>query len=271
MIDMRKYILLFIFVLFSAPVSLAQTSNLAEPRYPISQGELKTSLQEIEILLKEGAWLEAKTRYQTLIQHDLSEEDRQLIRKALEELNLKILFSPILTSDSFLYTVKPGDAVYKIAKDHHTTVELIQKSNHLTSDLIRTGMKLKISKAVYSIQIDKSENKLELFSDRELLRTYSVATGREIHPTPIGSFTIANKLVDPTWYKTGAVLAPGSPNNILGTRWLGFSLPSYGIHGTTLPETIGTSASEGCIRMHNHDVEELYTIVPVGAAVTVVD
>ncbi len=270
--SMRKYISFFVFIMFVfAPISRTQTSSPAEPRYPISQGELKTSLQEIESLLKEGALLEAKTRYETLIQYDLSAEDRQLIRKALEELNLKILFSPAVTPDSFLYTVQPGDALYKIAKDHHTTAELIKKSNHLMSDLIRPGMELKISKAVYSILVDKSENKIELFSDETLLKTYSIATGREGHPTPIGSFTIVNKLIDPTWYKTGAVLPPDSPDNILGTRWLGFSLPSYGIHGTTLPETIGTSASEGCIRMHNHDVEELYTIVPIGATVTVAD
>ena len=132
-------------------------------------------------------------------------------------------------------------------------------------------MKLKISKAVYSVIIDKSENALKLFSDKELLKTYPVATGRVGHPTPIGSFTIVNKLVNPTWYKAGAVVAPDSPDNILGSRWLGFSLPGYGIHGTTLPETIGKAASEGCVRMYNKDVEELFSVVPLNITVTIVD
>ena len=52
---------------------------------------------------------------------------------------------------------------------------------------------------------------------------------------------------------------------------MGFSLASYGIHGTTLPETIGTNATEGCVRMYNQDVEELYVIVPAGVTVTIVD
>ena len=195
----------------------------------------------------------------------------QTAQDGLEEPNLNVLFSPLLTSDSFLYVVRPGDSLYMIAQKHHTTVELIQKVNHLSSEKIRVGDQLKISKAVYSIVIDKSENELQLLSDGKLLKTYPVAAGKKESPTPIGSFTIVNKLVDPTWYKTGAVLPPGSPDNILGSRWLGFSLASYGVHGTTMPETVGTSASKGCIRMHNRDVEELYAIVPVGVVVTIVE
>ncbi|MBI4372995.1 MAG: L,D-transpeptidase family protein [Candidatus Omnitrophica bacterium] len=187
------------------------------------------------------------------------------------ELNVNALFSPAVTPDSFLYTVEPGDSLYKIAKKYNTTIELIQKSNHLESDLIQSGMKLKISKAVYSITVDKSENQLSLYSDGERLKTYPVATGKPDHDTPTGSFTIVNKLTNPTWYKAGAVVSPDSPDNILGTRWLGFSLSGYGIHGTTLPETIGTAASEGCIRMFNQDVEELYAIVPLNTTVTVVE
>ncbi len=132
-------------------------------------------------------------------------------------------------------------------------------------------MKLKVLKAIFFILVDVSENQLTLFSDKEPLKTYSIAAGRKGHETPLGTFKIVNKLVDPTWYKAGAVVAPESPENILGTRWLGFSLDGYGIHGTTLPETIGTHASEGCIRMLNNEVEELYAIVPTGTSVTLAE
>ena len=250
----------------------SSSPNSAAPaRYSLSPDELKTSVDQIDQLVKAGSWLEAKSRYQTLIQHDLPEADSEPLRKALEDLNIKILFSPIETPDSSVYVVQRGDALFRLAKKYNTTIELLKKSNQLESNTIRSGMKLKISKAIYSIVVDKLENTLKLFSDKELLKTYPVATGREGHPTPIGSFTIVNKLVNPTWYKAGAVVSPDSPANILGTRWLGFSLSGYGIHGTTLPETIGRAASEGCIRMFNKDVEELYTIVPVNTTVTVAD
>lgn len=268
---LRKHILPFAFFLLVSVHLTVQASSTPETGYPLSKTELDNSLEEIRTLVEKGSLGEAKERYQTLIQYDLPTEDRLSLEQAMEELNIKILFSPLITPDSFSYTVEPGDSLYKIAKEYHTTVDLIKKSNLLADDSIRPGMSLKISKAVYSIVVDISENHLKLYSDQELLKTYPVATGRKGHKTPAGTFTIVNKLIDPTWYKAGAVVPPESPDNILGTRWLGFSLATYGIHGTTLPETIGTHVSEGCIRMMNHDVEELYAIVPLNTTVTVTE
>jgi lipoprotein-anchoring transpeptidase ErfK/SrfK len=53
----------------------------------------------------------------------------------------------------------------------------------------------------------------------------------------------------------------------LGTRWLGLDQRGYGIHGTNQPHSIGHRASHGCIRMRNHDMEELFELVQVGDAV----
>lgn len=187
------------------------------------------------------------------------------------EEQIKTLFSPTLTPNSFLYTVKAGDALSKIAKKHNTTIELIRKSNSLKSDVLYEGMKLKIMKTTFKIVIDISDHALRLYADNELIKTYSIATGKTGRPTPVGTFTIVNKLENPVWFHEGTAIPPGDPDNILGTRWMGFSLKSYGIHGTTLPDTIGTPASEGCIRMLNHEVEELYSIVPVGTGVTLTE
>jgi len=104
----------------------------------------------------------------------------------------------------------------------------------------------------------------------QLLKVYPVATGTESN-TPLGEFTVANKLENPTWFHEGKTYAPGSPENILGTRWLGFGQEGYGIHGTTDPDSIGKAVSHGCVRMFNEDVEELYQIVPVGTSVSIVD
>lgn len=182
----------------------------------------------------------------------------------------KALFSKEITSGSKAYTVKSGDSLYVLARKNHTTVDLIKKINGLTSDDIYPGMKFKIHTAPFSIKIDKSKNVLVLYSSGEAVKEYSVATGKK-NCTPVGEFKIKDKLVNPTWFKTGAILPPGSPENALGTRWMGFDKPAYGIHGTIEPKSIGTQASEGCIRMLNEDVEELYSIVPVGTKVTIQD
>jgi lipoprotein-anchoring transpeptidase ErfK/SrfK len=72
-------------------------------------------------------------------------------------------------------------------------------------------------------------------------------------------------------------LPPDHPENILGTRWLGFAqkdgfpeAATFGIHGTKEDQTIGTESSNGCIRMHNGEVEELFEWVGAGTAVEIV-
>jgi L,D-transpeptidase ErfK/SrfK len=50
---------------------------------------------------------------------------------------------------------------------------------------------------------------------------------------------------------------------------MGLSKPHYGIHGTNNPPSIGTAASNGCIRMFNKDVEELFNKIPVNTIVRI--
>jgi lipoprotein-anchoring transpeptidase ErfK/SrfK len=182
----------------------------------------------------------------------------------------KAIFSKEITPGSISYVVKPGDSLYVLARKNHTTVDLIKKINGLKGDNIYPKMKLKIYTAPLSIEIDKSKNVLVLYADGKAVKKYSVATGKN-NCTPVGEFKITDKLMNPTWFKTGAILPPGSPENALGTRWMGFDKPAYGIHGTIEPKSIGTQASEGCVRMLNEEVEELYSLVPPGTKVTIQD
>ncbi|KPK98921.1 MAG: hypothetical protein AMJ95_02220 [Omnitrophica WOR_2 bacterium SM23_72] len=140
----------------------------------------------------------------------------------------------------------------------------------MSSDRIMAGEKLKVWTVPFSIVVDKSQNLLMLKTKEEVFKTYVVATGLN-NSTPVGHFKIINKLLNPTWFKAGVVVPASSPENILGTRWMGFDLPGYGIHGTTEPESLGQHVTQGCVRMRNSDVEELYTIVPVGTEVIIVD
>jgi len=54
---------------------------------------------------------------------------------------------------------------------------------------------------------------------------------------------------------------------------MGINVPwgSFGIHGTLDPYSVGWASSHGCIRMNNEDVAELYSIVPYGTKVTIVN
>jgi len=66
---------------------------------------------------------------------------------------------------------------------------------------------------------------------------------------------------------------PGGPNNPLGARALylyrGGNDTMFRLHGTNQPQSIGHAMSSGCIRMLNHDIIDLYSRVPVGSKVVV--
>ena len=182
----------------------------------------------------------------------------------------QVFLSPTPDTHSVMYEVKKGDNLTAIAKAHRVTTGLIQKVNGLPDDRLNVGKKLKIPTYKISLLVDKSDNTLQLKGDGELLKTYVVATGKN-NSTPVGVFKVTDKLVNPTWYKAGAVVPPGSTDNQLGSRWLGLTAKGYGIHGTIEPDKLGQQVTAGCVRMKNEEVEELYSLVPPGTEVTIQD
>jgi lipoprotein-anchoring transpeptidase ErfK/SrfK len=217
-----------------------------------------------------GSLQEARAAYERLVNDFPSAREVAKWQNKVEDLNIKLLFSSVVTPGGISYEIKPGDTLSKIARENNTTIELIKKSNNLVDGKIYPGRKLKVWNTPFNILVDKSQNMLTLKSGEETIKAYIVSTGRD-NCTPVGTFKIVDKIVNPTWYKAGAVVPPGTPENILGSRWLGFDLKSYGIHGTTEPQNLGKQVTQGCVRMSNSDVEELYIIVPVGTEVTIVD
>ncbi|MFH1665594.1 MAG: L,D-transpeptidase family protein [Candidatus Omnitrophota bacterium] len=192
------------------------------------------------------------------------------IHAAMGEINMKKIMSPVIGADSIEYAVQPGDTLFGLAKRFNTTVDLLKKVNNLKGDLIRVGQKLKIIISRFSILVDKSRNILTLKKDGELFKVYTVSTGKD-NCTPAGTFKIEEKLVKPVWYTVGAVVPAGSDKNELGERWMGISLEGYGIHGTLDENTIGGQVTQGCVRMRNNDVIEIFDIVPSGTEVKIVD
>jgi lipoprotein-anchoring transpeptidase ErfK/SrfK len=213
---------------------------------------------------------DARSTYQQLLSRF---PDSELVPEAQESLgrvNVATIFSPRLGPLDYLYTVQGGDSLSAIAQQTGVTVEMLRRSNGLQSDMIYPGQELKIVGGEFRILVDKSDNTLLLTLGEEFVTQYTISTGKD-NATPAGTFTIVNRLIDPPWYSPKGLIPPDDPENILGTRWLGFDKPTYGIHGTTDPSTIGTHETAGCVRMRNTDVEELFAITAVGTTVMIVD
>jgi len=149
----------------------------------------------------------------------------------------------------------------------------------------------------HHVVISAREQKLALLDRGNLMAVYPISTskfGLGDWPgssfTPLGELEIAKKIGDNappgTVFKdrrrTGEIIAPDSPGRdpiVTRILWLrgreARNAHAYGrmiyIHGTPEERFIGIPASYGCIRMRSRDIINLYDIVGVGAAVTVVD
>jgi L,D-transpeptidase ErfK/SrfK len=136
-----------------------------------------------------------------------------------------------------------------------------------TEFITDSSIGLKGASPTCRIVINLPSRTLDFYAQNSLVKTYPLAIGKPSTPTPIGNFTIRQKEVNPWWYPPRSKKAvPPGPNNPLGYRWMEFA-PLYGIHGTNAPWAIGGWVSNGCVRMDEADVEELFDLVPFGTAV----
>ncbi|HWR43751.1 L,D-transpeptidase family protein [Sporomusa sp.] len=121
-----------------------------------------------------------------------------------------------------------------------------------------------------SITVNLPSRTIELFSGNNLVKEYPIAIGKPSTPTPLGNFSIIYKEVNPAWYPPDqkGKIVPSGPENPLGYRWMGI-WSDYGIHGTNAPWSIGKVVSNGCIRMYEEDVEELFDKVSYGTPVQI--
>jgi lipoprotein-anchoring transpeptidase ErfK/SrfK len=128
----------------------------------------------------------------------------------------------------------------------------------------------KSSRPARRIVVSIADRKLAVLEGDRVVRIFETAVGAPKSPSPTGVYQIVNSIADPTWYTKGKIVPPGK-SNPLGTRWIGLSRKSYGIHGTNRPSSIGRNASHGCTRMRNREAEELCKMASVGDQVELYD
>ena len=196
--------------------------------------------------------------------------DRRAAEDVLGPVQMKMALSKTDMDEKIDYKIQYGDALSKIAKKFGTTVPVLQRGNELRDHRIRFGDTLQVIKGTWSVEIDLSEHACRLLLDGRFFKRYDVGVGKPDSPTPPGEYTIDVMEKNPDWYTADGKIPFGDPRNELGTRWMGWSLDSFGIHGTSNPSSIGKDSSHGCVRMRNEDVEELYDFLPYKTKVKVV-
>lgn len=131
-----------------------------------------------------------------------------------------------------------------------------------------------------TIKISRKHRLLELSDGGALIASVPITPGSEQTPTPPGVWKISGIAARPTFRWDEGVLnhgvrtnefwmLPWGPNNPVGVIWCQLNKPGIGIHGTNSPQTIGRSASHGCMRVANWDIVRLEKMITAGMQVTI--
>jgi len=132
------------------------------------------------------------------------------------------------------------------------------------------------------IVINISELRLYYFlsqGGKRQVITFPIGIGDEGSDTPLGTFKIVEKIINPAWHVPASIkkekpelplVVPPGPNNPLGSHAMRLSIPSILIHGTNKPWGVGRKVSHGCIRLYPEDIPRLFRMVPRDTPVTIV-
>lgn len=251
--------------------------------FPGSEGAAYSELARADELASAGKIEEARALYYQIIEN--SPPESRFVGDAMDKLsviNTSYLFSAVPNEWNQLIQIQRGDSLLKLAYKYKTTASFIAQANgrDLNWSLVPNQRITVPTIESYKIIVDKDDLHLYLYTGTgQFIKRYLVGTGRVDHLTPPGQYVVWHKLKSPVWHDrdSGRIVKPDSPDYPLGTRWMTISpadnpeaFSRLGIHGTNEPDTIGQRASDGCIRMHNEDSEELFIIVPKGTPVEIV-
>jgi L,D-transpeptidase ErfK/SrfK len=189
------------------------------------------------------------------------------------------------------HKVRPDESLIEIARKFGLGYnEIVEANPGLDAFVPGTGRKVVIPTSwvlpdipSYSgIVVNLSELRLYYFFDRGLshyVTTFPIGIGREGRDTPVGDFTVVQKIVHPAWYVPESIrqenpdlpaVVPPGPNNPLGSHALRLSLGTVLIHGTNKPWGVGRRVSHGCIRLYPEDIPRLFASVPNGVKVMII-
>ncbi|MBI3832503.1 MAG: L,D-transpeptidase family protein [Planctomycetes bacterium] len=202
--------------------------------------------------------------------------------KGLNDCVNATLLDPAFLADEALkpvfHEVAPGESIHRIAKTYGVDPGQLCRINKLDEKTaLYVGKRLKILPGTVTIKVSKGRLQATLYIGELAILRVPVCIGPG-EKTPAGTFTIRSKVVNPDWYYNGKRYPFGTPENILGTRWLGLDGEEnggkgagIGLHGTAKPESIPGRESLGCVRFLNTDIEMIYDFLPLGGSVEIAD
>jgi lipoprotein-anchoring transpeptidase ErfK/SrfK len=130
------------------------------------------------------------------------------------------------------------------------------------------------------VKVDTKGRMLDLTDANRVIASFPITPGSKSLPAPLGTLKVVKVTTMPIFRWDEEMLKhgkrsghfytiPPGPRNPVGIVWIGLNKKGIGIHGTDSPDTIGRSASHGCIRLANWDASRLVSQVTVGMTVQI--
>ncbi len=247
----------------TSAVENAAASEVSKPAFQLPAGS-KVNMATIAELIEAGNDIEAHRMMSEWYWKE--PRSRPAFQKQLESLARKIYLQ---SQPHYMdpHVVQDGEMLAKIAKEYNVPWQYLAKLNRTDARRIKPGQKLKVIKGPFSAVVDLSDYELTIHAHGYFVKRYDVCIGRD-NSSPTGSFKIQDKQADPTYYGPNGVIEHDDPENPLGEHWLSIG-DSFGIHGTIHPDSIGKAESDGCIRLRNEEVAEVFDFLSIGSDVVI--
>jgi L,D-transpeptidase ErfK/SrfK len=229
-----------------------------------------------------------------------------MLRRAILLASMALLISDPISASSFLakyqqegvvigrqryYVVKTDESLPEIARQYDLGFGAITAANPGVDPFIPdpgrrivlpTEWILPDAPIRKGIVINIAEMRLFVYyRDRSpIVMTFPIGIGDEGKETPVGAFTVIEKISNPAWHVPESIrkerpdlpaVVPPGPENPMGSHALRLSNPTVLIHGTNRPWGIGARVSHGCIRLYQEDIARLFEMIQRGTPVTIVN
>jgi hypothetical protein len=265
-----------------APRKAAPPPPVAVAFTPPPARSLKT---EIDELIADGRWRDARAKVSAAFGGALGDAERTELAQAGIRINKELLQERADERDVELYEIQQGDTLEMIARKfkalNGVKGAIMYVNNYPENAILRAGRKIRLAKGTWSLLADKSMFRMWVLYEGCPFKGYTITIGAQNKETPVAKFVVGGKNPNPAWWPppdakvTGKTPVPyGDPQNPLGKWWISLEHDIHhgiGIHGTNDPGSIGSKASNGCVRMLNEEVVEVAALAFKGMVVTVVE
>jgi len=232
--------------------------------------------------------------------------DRTMLKRAMVVASLAVLISNPISASSFSakyqregtvigrqrsYLVKADESLPEIARRYDLGFGAITAANPGVDPFVPDPRRRIVLPTEWilpdapirnGIVVNIAEMRLFVFShDRpQIVTTFPIGIGDQGKETPVGKFTIIEKIRNPAWYVPESIrkeqpdlpaVVPPGPDNPMGSHALRLSNPTVLIHGTNRPWGIGARVSHGCIRLYQEDIARLFGMIRRGTPVSIVN